>query len=321
MKTSVALCTYNGEKYLREQLDSILNQTVSVDEIVICDDKSSDGTHDIINQYCIEYPNLIKFHINEVNLRSVKNFEKAISLCHNEIIFLSDQDDIWVKEKVEEYIIYFEQNAHINVLASNGYCINDNFQVEEKYAIWDVPEFLKNKKIEINYFNLITYVSNIATGASIAFRKEIITEIIPFPIIKEFHHDEWIAIVSSLKNAFEILNKKYFYYRIHDNQQVGGVFFDKNQKEKLLLTEIFDYTNYEISFSSYKKRLKKIINSYNRIEALLDFQTILDYRFILVLLELEELFNKTKIEMKKRYIIKSSLLNFTDKILKKRQLN
>ena len=321
MRISVALCTYNGEKYIKEQIDSILNQTKKVDEIIVCDDRSSDKTIEILNEYSVVNPGLFKIYVNEQNLRSVKNFEKAITLCTGDIIFLSDQDDFWVKEKVEEYIEYFDQNTNITVLASNGYCINDNSKIEEKYAIWDVPEFLKNKKNEINYFNLITYVSNIATGASMAFRKEIITEIIPFPVVKDFHHDEWIAIVSSLKNAFEILNKKYFYYRIHDNQQVGGVFFDKNQKEKLLLTEIFDYTNYEISFSSYKKRLKKIINSYNRIETLLDFQTILDNRFSLVLLELKELFNKTKIEMKKRYIIKSSLLNFTDKILKKRQLN
>ena len=321
MKTSVALCTYNGEKYLREQLDSILNQTVSVDEIVICDDKSSDRTHDIINQYCIEYPNLIKFYINEVNLRSVKNFEKAITLCHNEIIFLSDQDDIWHLQKVEHLKTYFENHPKIDVVATNGFCIDDNSKIHKKYAVWDVPQFLTERGVTFNYHKIICYISNIATGASMAFRKSICNEILPFPIMKDFHHDEWIAVLSSKRYAFEMLPEKYFYYRIHENQQVGGVFFDKNQKEKLLLTEIFDYTNYEISFSSYKKRLKKIINSYNRIEALLDFQTILDNRFSLVLLELEELFNKTKIEMKKRYIIKSSLLNFTDKILKKRQLN
>lgn len=76
MKVSVALCTYNGEKYIVEQLDSILNQTKPVDEIVICDDISTDETQNIINQYCNKFPNIIKFHINETNLRSVKISKK-----------------------------------------------------------------------------------------------------------------------------------------------------------------------------------------------------------------------------------------------------
>ena len=87
MKTSVALCTFNGEKYLRKQLDSILEQTVAVDEIVVCDDLSTDATLSILNQYKETFPNIFKIHANEKNLRSVKNFEKAISLCENEIVF------------------------------------------------------------------------------------------------------------------------------------------------------------------------------------------------------------------------------------------
>ena len=155
MKTSVAICTYNGEKYLREQLDSILKQSVSVDEIVICDDRSNDGTHGIIKQYCIKYPNIIKSHINEVNLRSVKNFEKAISLCTNEIIFLSDQDDIWHLEKVKNFIKYFENHPKIDVLASNGFCIDDNSKIHEKYSVWDVPHFLTERGVAFNYHKII----------------------------------------------------------------------------------------------------------------------------------------------------------------------
>ncbi|WP_415579124.1 glycosyltransferase, partial [Flavobacterium psychrophilum] len=269
MKTSVALCTYNGEKYIKEQLDSILNQTKKVDEIIVCDDCSSDKTVEILNHYSSTNPGLFKIYINEQNLRSVKNFEKAITLCTGDIIFLSDQDDFWVEIKVEKYAEYFNNNPKIDALASNGYCIDERGIVHDKYAIWDVPQFLREKNIDYNYFNMISYLENIATGASMAFRKKIIPEIIPFPIMKNFHHDEWIALVSSNNNAFEMLNEKYFYYRIHNNQQVGGVFFNETQKEKLLLTEIFDYKNYEISFYGYKKRLKKIINSYNQIETFL----------------------------------------------------
>ena len=91
MKTSVALCTYNGEKYLREQLDSILNQTSAVDEIIVCDDRSTDNTVCILEEYQSKFPNLFFIYINEANLNSTKNFQKALNLCQNEVVFLSDQ--------------------------------------------------------------------------------------------------------------------------------------------------------------------------------------------------------------------------------------
>ena len=116
MKISVALCTYNGEKFINEQLDSILNQSKKIDEIIICDDCSTDNTIGILNKYYEQYPNIFKIYINRVNLKSVKNFEKAILLSSGDFIFLSDQDDIWVHNKVEKYIQYFNENPTIDVI-------------------------------------------------------------------------------------------------------------------------------------------------------------------------------------------------------------
>ena len=152
MKTSVALCTYNGDKYLSEQLDSILNQSIQVDEIVICDDKSTDGTHDIINQYYSKYPNIVKFYLNETNLRSVKNFEKAISLCTGDIIFLSDQDDSWLPEKVAEMTSYFDLNPTISVLATNANCMDENSELIDKFTVWDIPQLVNKHQVEIDYY-------------------------------------------------------------------------------------------------------------------------------------------------------------------------
>jgi glycosyltransferase involved in cell wall biosynthesis len=319
MKTSVAICTYNGEKYLREQLDSILKQSVSVDEIVICDDRSNDGTHGIIKQYCIKYPNIIKFHINEVNLRSVKNFEKAISLCTNEIIFLSDQDDIWHLEKVKNFIKYFENHPKIDVLASNGFCIDDNSKIHEKYSVWDVPHFLTERGVAFNYHKIICYVSNIATGASMAFRKSICNEILPFPIMKDFHHDEWIAILSSKRDAFVMLHEKYFYYRIHENQQVGGVFFDKNNENKSYLTQFFNIQNENIPLYMFKKRLSKIV-SLNRLSKKL-LETHPKYHLIFeeLIINTNLSYYTTKRKMQIKYPLKSFFINISDKFFSKRR--
>lgn len=320
MKISVAICTYNGEKYIREQIDSILHQTRKVDEIVVCDDRSSDKTMAVLEEYALANPNLFKLFVNEVNLRSVKNFEKAISLCTGDIIFLSDQDDKWVNEKVAEYIDYFNENPNITTIASNGYCINDDSEIEDKYAIWEVPQFLKEKGISYDYYSIINYVSNLATGASMAFKKEIVADVLPFPVVKNFHHDEWIAIVASQANAFELLNKKYFYYRTHDSQQVGGVFYDKTAYQKTKLTEIFDIQNQNTSFVNYKIKLKKYIVSYQKNESLIKSDIKHNGFLTENLAVIESLFEQTKKQMKTQYPFLSFLLSISDKITNKRQL-
>lgn len=102
MKLSVAMCTYNGDKFIASQLSSILDQTIPIDDIVICDDGSNDKTLEIISRIQQENPNKINLFRNPVNLGSTKNFEKAIDLCSGDYIFLADQDDIWKKDKVQK---------------------------------------------------------------------------------------------------------------------------------------------------------------------------------------------------------------------------
>ena len=228
---SVALCSYNGEKYIHQQIDSILSQTHRPSEIVVCDDGSTDRTPEILAEYQKQYPEIFRIHFNEINLRSVKNFEKAISLCSKDIIFLSDQDDIWAENKAEKIVSFLDNHAEIDAVATNGFCIDENGAVHEKYSLWDAPVFLREKGKNIDYFEIILHC-NIATGASMAFRATIKPEIMPFPVLKDYHHDEWIAVNIARKGRFEFLNDKLFYYRTHPEQQVGGVFFYNKNKGK-----------------------------------------------------------------------------------------
>ncbi|WP_444626180.1 glycosyltransferase family 2 protein [Flavobacterium columnare] len=319
MKVSVALCTYNGEKFINEQINSILKQSKKVDEIIICDDCSTDQTMSILKEYQLKHPNIFKIFKNETNLRSVKNFEKAIQLCSGDLIFLSDQDDIWSPNKVHDYILFFKNNPEINVIASNGYCIDENSKSHEKYAIWDVPHFLENKGIEFNFHRLISLSGNIATGASMAFKKEIIPDIIPFPTIQNFHHDEWIAIVSSSKNQFAFLHNKYFYYRIHSNQQVGGVFYKKNKSQKRMLIDLFDINNPASNFTGYKRRIKKIISNFERNSLLEQSDPRYSILFQNSKKELIDLYNFNKNQMKNDYPVKTALMTISDKLFNKRQ--
>lgn len=257
MKTSVALCTFNGEKYLRKQLDSILEQTVAVDEIVVCDDLSTDATLSILNQYKETFPNIFKIHANEKNLRSVKNFEKAISLCENEIVFLCDQDDMWVPEKVEVILNQFKISPELQVIATNAFIINDDEDMLNVSTIYDIPSKTTKEMKEILFFH-----QNFCTGATMAVRKYFADDLMPFPPENLFHHDEWIALKASLKNQLLFLNDRLIKYRIHQNQLVGGVIFSEQDLQKRLdkIELPAEEMNSKIIFSFLKKVKRKMLD-------------------------------------------------------------
>src|SRR5919199_6162917 len=119
-RVSVAMCTYNGERYLQEQLDSIAAQTCLPDELVVCDDRSSDRTLEIIQIFKSKVSFPVHLHINPENLGTIKNFEKAISLCTGDIIVLSDQDDVWKPHKVETILQAFAKNTKAGYVFSNA---------------------------------------------------------------------------------------------------------------------------------------------------------------------------------------------------------
>ncbi len=269
-KISVALCTYSGEKYIQEQIDSILEQSLKVDEIVVCDDRSTDKTQNILSEYENKFPDIFKIHLNEKNLRSVKNFEKAISLCSGEIIFLSDQDDVWENDKVKIFSDFFEDNQNVDVVCSNGFIIDENSLQQNLYTVWDVPRFLSENKKEINYFKIFATIGNFATGASMAIRKSFINQVLPFPTVEGLHHDEWIALVSSEQKKFAFLNDKLFSYRIHSEQQVGGISYSKDKTSKEKLISRFDYDKRSQLFRDFKIKLRTLNDKERKFTAYLE---------------------------------------------------
>ena len=311
---SVALCSYNGEKYIHQQIDSILSQTHKPSEIVVCDDGSTDRTPEILTEYQKQYPEIFRIHFNEINLRSVKNFEKAISLCSKEIIFLSDQDDIWAENKAEKIVSFLDNHPEIDVVATNGFCIDENGAVHEKYSLWDAPVFLREKGKNIDYFEIILHC-NIATGASMAFRAALKPEIMPFPVLKDYHHDEWIALNTARKGRFEFLNDKLFYYRTHQEQQVGGVFFDKTEEGKAKLMSFFDLE--PTSFSSYKRLLKRLLRFYE-INVIIENKNQ-GHTFCNTSQSIKERYDALKKEFKNKFPLKSRILFLVDKIMGKKR--
>ena len=224
MKISIAFIVYNGARYMHTQLDSILAQTHNVDEIIICDDASSDATIEILEEYKNKHPNLFFLHYNNKNLGPSKNIEKAIQACTGDIILLADQDDYWETNKVETIIKWFEANPTMNGVFTNGSLINSNEILDNKYGLWDVMSFphkaIKNGEDLKLYINT---VENSVTGAALAIRNNLPFLKQPFPTIKNLVHDRWLAMNLAEDNSLGILNEKLIRYRIHSDQAIGGM--------------------------------------------------------------------------------------------------
>jgi glycosyltransferase involved in cell wall biosynthesis len=269
MKISVAFIVYNGARYLRTQLDSILAQTHKVDELIICDDASSDNSKEILKEYKNKHPNLFFIHYNNQNIGPTKNIEKAIQECTGELILLADQDDYWETNKVETIVKWFEANPTMNGVFTNGSLMNSKGEADDKYALWDAMSFpFKAIKNGENLKLYINTVENSVTGATLAIHNNLPFLKQPFPTIKNLVHDRWLAMNLAENNSLGILEDKLIRYRIHSAQAIGGM--TKNIEKYIdLNTNLLEGTpNINNSISSFKD-LRYILN---KIETNLQIQ-------------------------------------------------
>ncbi|ASW75055.1 glycosyltransferase family 2 protein [Chryseobacterium piperi] len=225
MKLSVALCTYNGSRYIEKQLLSIINQTIVPDEIIICDDRSSDNTVQIIENFIKTHPDInIKIFINESSLRTIKNFEKAVSLCSGDWLFLSDQDDMWKKNKVEKMLNFIAQNSETLLLFTDGQLVDENDSNLES-SLWEKwkfnPEIRKKWLNNENAFEDLVHNKNYVTGATVMISRKLLKDTLPFDIPKGYYHDCWLAVNAAGLNGLRYMNECLIDYRIHQQQQVG----------------------------------------------------------------------------------------------------
>ena len=269
MKISVAFIVYNGAKYMRTQLDSILAQTHKVDEIIVCDDASSDNTKEILEEYKNKYPDLLFIYYNNKNLGPTKNIEKAIEACTGDIILLTDQDDYWETNKVETIFKWFVANPTMNGVFTSGSLMNSNGEIDNKYGLWDVMSFPYNKVNNSQDLKLyINTVENSVTGATLAIKNNLPFLKQPFPVIKHLVHDRWVAINLAENNSLGILEEKLIHYRIHSEQAIGGMTENVEKYIELNANLLEGKPNINNNIASFKD-LRYILN---KIEINLEIQ-------------------------------------------------
>lgn len=247
VKISVAMATYNGEKYLRRQLDSIYKQGLLPFEVIVTDDCSTDNTLIILEEYKVKYG--LKYFVNESNVGFVKNFEKAMVLCSGDFIALSDQDDVWLPWKLERL---FQSIGDKVLICSDAALINENDTIiaDSYFRYQNLYPYLDNL-----FLNLL--FNNFVTGCTILFKRELLALALPIPNIR--YHDHWLGLVAIKHGGLIFLDEPLIYYRQHGGNDTGSHAF-MSWIEKILNLPFL--VKKRILF---KERMRIVIDELNKI--------------------------------------------------------
>jgi glycosyltransferase involved in cell wall biosynthesis len=196
---SVCIATYNGEKYITEQIDSILSQLDTIDELIVSDDASIDGTLEIITAY---KDNRIRIIHNKKRKGVIKNFENALFQVKGDYIFLSDQDDIWLPGKVFKIL---KQMDFADLVFSNAMIVDENLNelglmYKETKGVWIIKNLIKNNFI----------------GATMAVKKDFLKQALPFPSYIPMH-DQWLGLLATCIGKVIYIAEPLILYRRHNN--------------------------------------------------------------------------------------------------------
>jgi len=240
-KISIAMATYNGEKYLKEQLESIYSQTMLPDEVIVTDDCSTDETVSILEDY--KQSHGLKYYVNEENVGYNKNFEKALRLCNGDYIAIADQDDFWMDNKLEvsvSKLVEIENNSP-SMVSTNKYTTDSNLNVIS----------YKDNSDLYNYYD--AFFGPPSQGSTIVMNRKLLNVVLPLPNKDDCIYDAYIALVAAMCGNKYYIGEKLIKHRLHDN---NSFHLQKERKTKLFnvynlfykdrFLELLPYGRYEI---------------------------------------------------------------------------
>lgn len=228
LTVSVALCTYNGARFIEEQVRSIALQTLPPMEIVLSDDASTDDgialARASLDACMRERPGLsiaLRVLRNPVSLRVTKNFEQAASTCSGDLIALCDQDDVWQPDRLARMVAEFTARPDLLLLHTDARLVDS----QRRDLGQTLFHALEVQRFELDWIHTgrafdVFLRRNLVTGATTVFRRTLLASAVPFP--KEWVHDEWLAIVASAIGRVDVIEDALIDYRQHENNQIGA---------------------------------------------------------------------------------------------------
>lgn len=212
------MATYQGENYLREQIDSILEQSYGNFRLLISDDMSQDGTREILNEY-VEKDKRVVVFLQEKNLGVMQNFEFLMKQVESEYFMFSDQDDVWQKDKIQKSVNQMKQ-SNCDLVYSDLEVVSQELEPVCK-SYWKLKGFEKKVK-KYNHFESL-YLNNFVTGSTMLVKSKFLEKILPLPHQSKYIlHDYWTALVVSKFGKMSYVDEPLVKYRQHGENQIGS---------------------------------------------------------------------------------------------------
>lgn len=220
---SIALCTYNGEVYLPAQWQSLLEQQQLPDEIVVCDDRSTDGTVALLEKLAADAPFRVRILVNPVQLGFNKNFEKALSECTGELIFICDQDDYWFPTKIKTMMNFMVEHPENQIAFCDAWVTDDYLQGRnERFWSWVRFDQKTRDRWKAGEVMEVMLDGNRVMGCATVLRQSFLKNVLPIPDqVPGYIYDGWIGLVAAAYNTIQFIDEPLQLYRTHVQQQVG----------------------------------------------------------------------------------------------------
>ena len=219
---SVAMCTHNGARFVAEQVRSILAQTVAVDELVVSDDDSSDDTIAVIEREiaAAATPPRLRVLRNNPALGVVKNFEQALTATSGELVALSDQDDVWHRDRIATALAVLKANPEVELVFGDARIV-DGDGAPTGATLFGTLGVTDDERGAVATGRALDALvrRSLVTGATVLMRRELVERAVPFP--DDWVHDEWLAVVAALTSGIAIAPGELIDYRIHGGNQIG----------------------------------------------------------------------------------------------------
>ncbi|UPW20046.1 glycosyltransferase family 2 protein [Agarivorans sp. TSD2052] len=232
---SVAMCTFNGALFLQQQLESIAKQSHPPHELVVCDDGSSDNSLALVRLFAKNHPSIkLKLVENPVNLGFIKNFEQALSLCTQEYILLSDQDDYWLSNRAEVQLTYLVSHPNKQMVFSDAYRTDEALNIIQP-DLWQCVHFSSLNQQRFNQQQALSVLlrHNVVTGATVALTKQFVKQ--QLPLNSEYPHDAWLALKAAQNDAIGLIPERLIKYRQHQQNALGAQYQSTATKIKKAL--------------------------------------------------------------------------------------
>jgi len=215
------MATHEGARWIEEQLQSIASQSRPPDEIVVCDDRSGDDTLACVERFAERTQIGIHIERNSQRLGTTKNFEKAVRLCHGDVIFLADQDDVWAPQKVAVLTGFLECHPEAGLVFSNAEVVDDALH-PLGYDLWRALGFSRSEQRRLAKGRACEVFARhvVAAGTTLAFRTCHRDLVLPFPRLPSVH-DAWIAFLIAAVADCHTIDRALLRYRLHDANQIG----------------------------------------------------------------------------------------------------